>query len=188
MHDLTESLSQPCDVGAIKLPILQVGQSRHRDVNSRKAGPRFFQCQDESYGSSDMSRVSIEFTVQTGTPGIKRAQTVDTQDLWSSWATSLFWPWDFSPTVSSTSHPGSPTGTWGLPVQTSTHHHPHNLSSSSTFYLLIQAATHHPPDLLFLSLSYPAYQQILTILTSKHLSICLLFKVLDVDIKGLQGP
>ena len=90
MHELTESLSQSCDVGAVKLPILQVGESRHRDVNSRKAGPRFFQCQDESCGSSDMSRVSIEFTVQTGTPGIKRAQTVDTQDLWSSWATSLF--------------------------------------------------------------------------------------------------
>ena len=27
---------------------------------------------------------------------IKRAQTVDTQDLWSSWDNSLFWPWDFS--------------------------------------------------------------------------------------------
>ena len=81
MHDLTESLSQPCDAGAAKLPILQVGKSRHRDVNSRKAGPRFSQCQDESCGSSDMSRVTIEFTVQTGTPGIKRGQTVDTQGL-----------------------------------------------------------------------------------------------------------
>ena len=34
MHDLTESPSQPCDVDTVKLSILQVGESRHREVNS----------------------------------------------------------------------------------------------------------------------------------------------------------
>lgn len=186
MHDLTESLSQPCDVGTVKLPILQVGESRHRDVNSRKAGPRFSQCQDESCGSSDMSRVTREFTVQTGTPEIKRAQTVDTQD---------------HPGLSPFSDLETLVQLFLLPLILKVPQAPKTYLSKlqriispttcppappSTFLCKQQPTI--PPAPLFLSLSYPAYQQILTILTSKHLSICLLSKVLDVGIKGLQGP